>query len=351
MVFQGMPRYDVAIQTERKISMILADKIIDLRKKNGWSQEELAEKLGVSRQSISKWEGAQSVPDMNRILAMSDLFGVSTDYLLKDALEAERPAELPMDRDFDEPLRRVEMEEAHSFLETRIVASARIALGVALCILSPIVLILLEVAQEYGLLALSENQATGIGLVVLFLCVGAALPLFITSAMRLSKFDALEKQALDTAYGVDGMVRERREQYAPTHTRLLVLGIVLCVLSVLPIFAMLLFFGDDNDFAMVCGAAALLAIVAAGVYMIVRTCVRQAGYNILLQDGDYTPARKAENRRNEPISAIYWALALTIYLAWSFITMQWQTTWIVWPIAGVLYGVVEAVLRLTRKNS
>ena len=350
MVSQGMPRYDVAIQTERKITMILADKIIDLRKKNGWSQEELAEKLGVSRQSISKWEGAQSVPDMNRILAMSDLFGVSTDYLLKDALEEERPAEIPTDRDFDEPLRRVEMEEAHSFLQTRIVAAARIALGVALCILSPIVLILLELAQEYGHLALTEEQATGIGAVVLFLCIGAALPLFITSGMRLSKFDALEKQALDTAYGVDGMVRERREQYAPTHTRLLVLGIVLCVLSVLPIFLMLLFFGDDNDFAMACGAAALLAIVAAGVYMIVRTCVRQAGYGILLQDGEYSPARKAENRRNEPISAVYWALALAIYLAWSFITMQWQTTWIVWPIAGVLYGVVEAVLRLTRKN-
>ena len=330
--------------------MILADKIIDLRKKNGWSQEELAEKLGVSRQSISKWEGAQSVPDMNRILAMSDLFGVSTDYLLKDSLEAERPAEIPTDNDSDEPLRRVEMEEANAFLQTRIVAAARIALGVALCILSPIVLILLEVAQEYGLLALSENQATGIGLVVLFLCVGAALPLFITSVMRLSKFDALEKQALDTAYGVDGMVRERREQYAPTHTRLLVLGIVLCVLSVLPLFILLMFGFEDNEFVMGSGAAALLAIVAAGVYMIVRTCVRQAGYNILLQDGDYTPARKAENRRNEPISAIYWALALTIYLAWSFITMQWQTTWIVWPIAGVLYGVVEAVLRLTRKN-
>ena len=331
--------------------MILADKIIDLRKKNGWSQEELAEKLGVSRQSISKWEGAQSVPDMNRILAMSDLFGVSTDYLLKDEIEADRPAEIPTDSDLEEPLRRVEMEEANDFLQTRIVTSARIALGVALCILSPIVLILLEVAQEYGLLALTENQATGIGAVVLFLCIGAALPLFITSGIRLSRYDALEKQALDTAYGVDGMVRERRDQYAPTHTRLLVLGIVLCVLSVLPIFLMLLFFGDDNDFAMASGAAALLAIVAAGVYMIVRTCVRQAGYGILLQDGEYSPARKAENRRNEPIAAVYWALALAIYLAWSFITMQWQTTWIVWPIAGVLYGVVEAVLRLSRKNS
>ena len=58
--------------------MILADKIIDLRKKAGMSQEELAEKLGVSRQSVSKWESAQSTPDLNRILKMSEIFGVST---------------------------------------------------------------------------------------------------------------------------------------------------------------------------------------------------------------------------------------------------------------------------------
>lgn len=67
--------------------MILADKIIEERKKNGWSQEELAEKLGVSRQSVSKWESAQSVPDLNRILNMSKIFGVSTDYLLKDEID------------------------------------------------------------------------------------------------------------------------------------------------------------------------------------------------------------------------------------------------------------------------
>ena len=67
--------------------MILAEKIIDLRKKNGWSQEQLADKLGVSRQSISKWESAQSTPDMKKIVALSELFGVSTDYLLKDGMD------------------------------------------------------------------------------------------------------------------------------------------------------------------------------------------------------------------------------------------------------------------------
>ena len=72
--------------------MILADKIILLRKKAGWSQEELANQLGVTRQSVSKWEGAQSVPDMDKVVQMSRLFGVSTDYLLKDELEEEGPS-------------------------------------------------------------------------------------------------------------------------------------------------------------------------------------------------------------------------------------------------------------------
>ena len=69
--------------------MILADKIINERKKNGWSQEELAQMLNVSRQSVSKWESAQAVPDLNRIIQMANIFNVSTDYLLKDEIEAD----------------------------------------------------------------------------------------------------------------------------------------------------------------------------------------------------------------------------------------------------------------------
>ena len=53
--------------------MILADKILQLRKANGWSQEELAEKLNVSRQSVSKWESASAIPDINRILELSKI--------------------------------------------------------------------------------------------------------------------------------------------------------------------------------------------------------------------------------------------------------------------------------------
>ena len=64
--------------------MTFSDKLIALRKKAGWSQEELAERLNVSRQSVSKWESAQSMPDIDKILQLSSLFSVTTDCLLKD---------------------------------------------------------------------------------------------------------------------------------------------------------------------------------------------------------------------------------------------------------------------------
>ena len=94
--------------------MILADKIIALRKKNGWSQEEFAEKMNVSRQAVSKWEGAQSVPDIEKILLMSRLFGVTTDYLLKAEIEVEEFTEEDIDR-----VKKVSLEEAGEFIEWR----------------------------------------------------------------------------------------------------------------------------------------------------------------------------------------------------------------------------------------
>ncbi len=72
--------------------MTIADKILKLRKESGLSQETFAEKLGVSRQSVSKWESGTALPDTDKIIAMSELFGVSTDYILKnDASEADVP--------------------------------------------------------------------------------------------------------------------------------------------------------------------------------------------------------------------------------------------------------------------
>ena len=145
--------------------MILADKIVKLRKKNSWSQEELAEKMNVSRQAVSKWESAQTIPDLEKILQLSRLFGVTTDYLLKDEIDNE---ELTSDNSSDTTVKRISIEEAKKYIEERKKAAFRIALATFLCILSPIALIVLSVLSELPNPIVSEVTAGALGLTILF---------------------------------------------------------------------------------------------------------------------------------------------------------------------------------------
>lgn len=208
--------------------MILADKIIDLRKKNGWSQEELAEKLGVSRQAVSKWESAQAIPDLGRVLAMADLFSVTTDYLLRDENEAPTPAAVE-DGASESSVRRVSMEEASAFLALCRKQAPTRALAVSLCVLSPIPLLMI-------LSRTGEGPAAGvgsiIGVVILLLLVVAAVVIFLRQGMESKEYEYLEQEDIETAYGVSGMVKEKQAAYRETCTRGIIVGVVLAVHSV-----------------------------------------------------------------------------------------------------------------------
>ena len=335
--------------------MILADKIIELRKKNGWSQEDLAQKMDVSRQSISKWEGAQSVPDMNRILRLSEIFGVTTDFLLKDdrSFEEERETAgydsgMADENDMEKP-RLFSMEEASAFLDNRSEAAARISIGVMMCILSPVLLLILTALQEAGHLSLTEDQAAGTGLLLLLSLIGGAVALFVVTGLKGQRFDFLEKELIDTAYGVDGMVKERRERFRPAYIQQLTVGIVLCVMSVVPVCVSMILYGD-RDLPMEIASAGLLVMVAIGVLLIVRVCMIWDGFRMVLEEGEYSRAEKIEKRKNQYIDAIYWLAVTAGYLAYSFVTGAWQRSWIVWPVAGLVYGIVTTVARMMRRK-
>ena len=314
--------------------MILADKIINLRKREGWSQEELADRLGVSRQSISKWEGAQSIPDMKKILAIADLFGVSTDYLLHDELEepdGDGPVEEPA---AGSPSHKVSLEEAQAYIAARLEAGPRSALGVALCILSPILLIAFSGMVEAGVCPLSENAAMAIGLIVLLLFLVAAVSIFIFNDSKLKRFEYMEQEDLDTEYGVSGLARELMDRQESSHTRSTVLGVGLCVASSIPLFITMVL---KNEVYMIYGVCFILMFVAAGVYLLIRTNTERDTYLALLEEGDYTRENKAANRE---VVGIFWGITIALYLGISLLTMRWELTWVVWPIAGILYGVV-----------
>lgn len=329
--------------------MILAEKIIKLRKQQGWSQEDLAMHMGVSRQSVSKWESMASIPDIDKIVKLSQLFGVSTDYLLKDEVEEEPVPELTIDEPGDDfRKRKVTLDEANEFMDLRRKAAVRIAIGVAMCIFSPVTLILMAVYAESGMIAITEEMAAGFGVAILLIIVACAVMLFITSGSKLKKYEYIETELLDLEYGIAGIVEKKKEDYADTYKMSIALGVGLCIMSVVPLFIALAF--TEADHVMVTMVGLLLTLVAVGVFMIVKAVMINETYEQLLEEGDYTKEKKIDAKKNNNLSTVYWCGVLAIYLLWSFLFGSWHITWIVWPIAGIMFGAVCAAANMVRSS-
>lgn len=327
--------------------MILADKIISLRKKTGWSQEELADQLGVTRQSVSKWEGAQSVPDINKIVQMSRLFGVTTDYLLKDELEEPEYSQYEP----ESSLRIVTMEEASAYLALRKAAAPKMALATFLCIISPICLILLAALSEESVFRVSENAAAGIGMCIMITLVAAGVALFLSCAAKARDFRFLEEEAFETEYGVTGMVKECSQKFSDAYSRLNIIGTTLCILSVIPLFLSICISGGSLIY--IAAVCLLLLLVGVGCLAFVYAGVYNAALQKLLQEGDYTRKNKKSRKLSGTVSAVYWLAVTAIFLWYTFGKSgngQMMYSWFIWAIAGVLFPAVLAVIRLIERK-
>ncbi len=319
--------------------MILADKLIRLRKKNGWSQEELAEKMSVSRQAVSKWEGAQTIPDLEKILKLGELFGVTTDYLLKDEIENEDYT----DGISDPGVRKITLAEANEYLELRKIAAQRIAIATMLCIVSIFPLLLLGVASENPSFFLSEESACGIGLVAMFPIVAIAVAIFIRVGFTSAPYEFIEKKPFETEYGVIGLVKDAQKKYRSTYTKYNYIGSCVCVLSPVPLLSAAFV---DNDFLTVIMLTVTMLIAGIGAMFFIVSGVRWASMQKLLKEGEYDPAEKKKSKLKETVGVVYWVITTAIFLCWSFFTNDWQRSWIVWPVAGVLFVAVMMICNL-----
>lgn len=321
--------------------MIFADKLIQLRKKCGWTQEELAEKLAVTRQAVSKWEGAQSIPELDKILQISTLFGVSTDYLLRDEIEACEPAESLTETS---AVRRVSMEEASAFLDTKRAIAKPYALAVFLCILSPAPMLLLMGAAEAR--AAGERTAAlagGVGIILLLLFVAAAVGVFLWCENTTKRYAFLETEDFETEYGVTGMVRARQEQFRPQYLRHNILGTVLCVLSPVPLFCGA--FLSEDALRLTALLCCLILLAGTGVVVLVVGGTYWGAMEQLLEEGDYTRRSKRVTYMTRYVAPAYWVTAVALYVGYSFFTNDWKNSWIVWPVVGLLFVPVRLVTR------
>lgn len=346
--------------------MILADKIIALRKQRGWTQVDLAAELHISRQAVSKWESAQSLPDLGNLQRMSELFGVSLDDLVsEDVILPDEPA--PQQEEVEAvsaaaaggassgvaagstsempQVRRVSMAEANAYLRAVQQASRMIGMGALLLILScaPFnVLALMSSSKEF---ALDEDIVLPLTMLLVLLVAIPSVVLFILAGGRLNRFSYLSKVQIETEYGVSGFVQRERENFSTQYFLRISSGVALCISGVVLGFAAAVL---ADAFGMLYSLVLIgfFACVGAGVYLLIRAGMRWVAYNRLLEEGEYTLAKKRVNKIIDPIASVYWPVVTVVYLLWSFMSGAWGITWVVWPVAGALYAAIVGVTTL-----
>lgn len=169
---------------------------------------------------------------------MSELFHVSTDYLLKDALD-EDPGLINIEDQPDEAhehIQKISLTEVNIYMDTILQTAKWIALGVSICILSPICLILFSGLSEYHFISWNEDQAAGVGLIILFLLVAIAISLFILNGLKLSPYEYLQKESIVLEYGATGLVQSKKEHFYNRFKKAITVGVVFCICSVIPYF-------------------------------------------------------------------------------------------------------------------
>lgn len=324
--------------------MILAEKLYQLRTKSGLSQEELAEKMNVSRQSISKWESANSIPSMDKIVELSKIYGVSTDYLLKDEIE-EIPGEIVADLNAENATREVTVEEIRDYQKKVKLNKNKVALGVMLCIWSSIPMMILSGISIASGGGLQEDTAGIIGVILLLVVVAAAVGIFVTTGSALHKYDFLNEEDFSLEYGAEGILEKEMEERMPFHQKKIAAGIILCIISAVPILLSSVF--EAKEEYSYYGVAVLLLLVGIGVFQFVSSNMEMDVYKKLLQIEDYSPEKKKIDKKLSVFSTVYWLSMTAAYLLWSFLSMKWGITWVIWPVGAILFAAVYAILGAT----
>lgn len=247
--------------------------------------------------------------------------------------------------------------QAQECLTTYRRASRGIGIGVVLCILAVVPLFVMLSLFEFHLF--SQSVAVAVGLGLLFVLVAAAVVLFIFCGLRISRYEEwktngvlLDQPGMDWAR----QQKVRLSRYFPLR---IALGVVLCILSVVPMLVtgVLMDGAPLEDGAVLMALSALFPIAAVGVYQFISAGMMDSCCKMLLGELNSGPALSPADAKTgkkvptvvEIVAQIYWPLVVVAYLVWSFWTGDWWISWILWPIAGILFGIFAGVVESVAK--
>ncbi|MDU6880151.1 helix-turn-helix transcriptional regulator [Finegoldia magna] len=319
--------------------MILSDKIILLRKKNNLTQEELAEKLGVSRQSVSKWEMGNSIPDINKIIQLSDVFGVKTDYLLKDEID-----DIEYSDDTVEELeakKTITVEDANDFMSAYEEYSNNVAESISLFIISPVAVLVSQIIALTTNVKSEDFFVIG-GIVVLFLTIAFGVYKLIVKANLIEKYDFISIESFNLSYGVKGVVEKKKEEREQKDNKAIAAAIIMYILCVIPVILVSI---SESEVLQLSSVILLLIIVSVATNILIKKLSVISSYNMLLQVEDYTMKNKKLREKMSGYITAFWLIITAVYLAVSLYTNRWEITWVIFAAGAVLFAAFYFILK------
>ena len=291
--------------------MAFSDNLQYLRTKAEMTQEQLAETLNVSRQSVSKWEGGQSFPEMETLLRLCDLYHTNLDTLLRGSVEESQVTDIAQ---YDRFMNR--------FTWCVALSVGGILLGVSL----------LGVLESFGV---PET-----------LC-GALLLLIVTVAVVVLVSVSIQHDNFRRKYPVlaDFYTSEEKESFQRKFVWLIAggVGAILFAVTLLVLFADAVEQSAGSENLWMSG---FLAIIAASVTAFIYAAVQSDKYNVARYNRDNSPTPEARARLNSirTLCTALMLLATAVYVGLGLTRGLWTTAWWVFAVAGILCSVVRVVL-------
>ena len=308
-MFLHLPRTEEVLRAKEELAQMMEDKYTQLRSEGRTDNEAVG----------------QVISEFGNLEELAETLGI--------------PQEV---KDLESDTKQITMtdSEVERYLLVSKETGRQVALGVAIILLGVANLIFVNVIADRGFLAEKVGQAIGVG--GLLLLIALAVYIFIVAGMKSEKYENLETTTVKIDPYLHDRIAQMKEEYRPAFARSIAGGVALILLSVVGLVTVAIL-DIGAEFGVMLTVVGLLLAVALAVGLFISAGTRMEAYDKLLNEGDYTRQHKAGNTLAEKISGPYWMLVVTIYLTWSFVKAAWGISWIVFPIAGVLFGLISVV--------
>ncbi|WP_312811508.1 permease prefix domain 1-containing protein [Sedimentibacter sp.] len=306
-MFLGLPQTEEVTKAKMELLAMMEDKYNEL-KNSGKTENEA---IGIV------------ISEFGNLDELGDTLGI------KHALE--HKSDIPI----------ITYEEAQNYIVAAKEVTPKISLGILFCIISPVILLLLLGLSELNMVSIKEESLIAVGLAALIALVAVGVSYIIRFSGKIEKYDNLKHDFFEIDYKTEQMVRGILAEDEPVYRSAVSTSVILYILSALPVIVIPLVFEAEG--LSVLSVVMTLLIVAFSTYNLISKSAVNGTCNILLQQGDYSLKRKS-NKISRIVSNVYWCIIVAIYLGYSFITYNWAMSWIIWPVAGLLFAAIMAIV-------